>query len=85
MEITTESPLLPWLGRQCGAAGKVGQKRTALDLVLWSDELGGLVEPTQKERKERSNWSKSSGEGHARAHAHKFPKLVQRLRVSQSC
>ena len=61
MEITIESPLLPWLVRQCDVAGKVVQKRTAPDLVLWRDEPGGLLEPAQKERKERSNWSKSSG------------------------
>ena len=39
-EITTESPLLPWLVRQCDVAGEVGQKRTAPDLVLRSDEPG---------------------------------------------
>ena len=39
-------------------------QRTAPDLVLWSDEPGGLLEPAQEERKECSNWSKSSGEGH---------------------
>ena len=63
MEITTESPLLPSLVRQYDVAGEVGQKRTAPDLVLWRDELGGLLEPAQEERKECSNWSKSSGEG----------------------
>ena len=47
VEITTESPLLPWLVRRCGVAGE------AHDLVLWSDELGGLLEPAQEERKER--------------------------------
>ena len=54
----------------------------------WSDngdEHGGLLEPAQEERKQCSNWSKSSGEGHARAHVHEFPKLVQLLRASQSC
>ena len=39
-------------------------QRTAPDLVLWSDEPGGLLEPAQEEskrqRKERPNWSKSS-------------------------
>ena len=80
LEITTESPLLPWLVRQCDVAGEVGQKRTAPDLVLWSDELGGLLEPAQEERKECSNWSKSSGEGHARALTH----VVRLLRASQS-
>ena len=84
MEITTESPLLPWLVIQCDAAGEVGQKRTAPDLVLWSDELGGLLEPAQEERKECSNWSKSSGEGHARVLTHEFAKLVRLLRASQS-
>ena len=34
VEITTESPLLPWLVRHCDVAGEVGQKRTAPDLVL---------------------------------------------------
>ena len=48
MEITTESPLLPWLVRQCDVVGEVGQKRTAPDLVLWGDEHGGLLEPAQK-------------------------------------
>ena len=85
MESTTESPLLPWSVRQCDVAGKVGQKRTAPDLVLWSDEPGGVLEPAQKERKKHSNWSKPSGEGPARAHVHEFPKLVQLLRASQSC
>ena len=69
-------------------------QRIAPDLVLWSDEPGGLLEPGQEEskargknassggeesqRKERPNWSKSSGEGHARAHGHEFPQLVLR-------
>ena len=65
MEITTESPLLPWLVRQCDVAGEDRQKRTAPDLVLWSEEPGGLLEPAQEERKERSNRSKSRGEGRA--------------------
>ena len=42
MEITAESPLLPWLVRQYDVAGG---KRTAPDLVLWSDTLVGLLEP----------------------------------------
>ena len=63
MEITTESPLLPWLVRQC-------------------DEPGGLLELSQEEqRNERCSWSKSCGEGHARAYAHEFPKLVRLLRA----
>ena len=85
MEITTESPLLPWLVRQCDVAGEVGQKRTAHELVLWSDEPGGLLEPALEERKDCSNWSESSGESHARAHVHEFPKLLRLLRASQSC
>ena len=55
MEITTESPRLPWLVRQCDVAGEVRQKRTAPDLVLWSDEPGGLLEPAQEGGKERSH------------------------------
>ena len=82
MEITTESPLLTWLVRQCDVAGEVRQMRTAPDLVLWRDEAGGLLEPALQEKKERS---KCSREGHARAHAHEFPKLVQLPRASQSC
>ena len=54
-EITTESPLLPWLVRRCDVAGEVGQKRTAPDLVFWSDESGGLLEQAQEERKECFN------------------------------
>ena len=44
-----------------------------------SNEIGGLLEPAQEERKakKRPKWSESSGEGHARAHSHKFEKLVQ--------
>ena len=82
MEITTESPLLPWLVRQCDVASEVRQMRTVPDSVLWRDEAGGLLEPGQQERKERST---SSREGHARGHAHEFPKLVQLPRASQSC
>ena len=39
-------------------------QRTALELVLWSDEPGGLLEPAREEsqRKERPNWSKFGGE-----------------------
>ena len=58
-------------------------QRTAPDLVLRSDELGGLLEPAHEERKARGNsGSKSSGESYARAHAHEFPQLVQPLRAS---
>ena len=62
------------------------EQRSAPDLVLWSDELGGLFEPIQEEsqRKERPKWSESSGEGHARAHTHKLQKLVQLFRASHS-
>ena len=64
-------------------------QRTAPDLVLWSDELGGLLEPAQEgkecQRKERPNWSKSGREGYARAPAHEFPRLVQLLRARWSC
>ena len=86
MEITTESPLLPWLVRQCDVVGEVGQKRTAPDLVLWGDEHGGLLEPAQKgeERAFQLVPSKSSGEGHARAHA-RVSELPQLLRASQRC
>ena len=64
-------------------------QRTAPDLVLWSDEPGGLLEPAQEERKpeerkERPNWSKSRKESCARANAHEFPQLVQPLRASKS-
>ena len=41
-------------------------QQTAPDLVLWSDEPGGLLEPAQEERKARGKsvpmWSKSGGE-----------------------
>ena len=64
-------------------------QRTAPDLVLWSDEPGGLLEPAQEERerqrKQRLNRSKSGRESYARAHAHEFPQLVQLLRASWSC
>ena len=51
-------------------------QRATPDLVLLSDEPGGLLEPVQEEesqRKERPNWSKSGRESNARAHAHEFP------------
>ena len=60
-------------------------QRTAPDLVLWSDELGGSLEPAQEERKARGKnvpiWSKSGRERYARAYAHEFPQLVQLLRA----
>ena len=43
-------------------------QRTAPDLVLWSDESGGLLEPAWEEKKPEaraSRWSESRGEGHA--------------------
>ena len=58
-------------------------QRRAPDLVLWSDEPGGSLEPAGG--KSVPIGPNSSGEGHARAHAHEFPQLVQLLRASQSC
>ena len=55
-------------------------------LVLWSDEPCGVLEPAQEEseaRGKRSHRSERSGESHARALTHKFPKLVQLLRASK--
>ena len=53
-------------------------QRSTLDLVLWSDEPGGVLEPAQEERtrqrQERCHRSECSGEGHARGHPHEFPK-----------
>ena len=61
-------------------------QRSTPDLVLCSDELGGVLEPAQedtKARQERSHRPECSGEGHARAHPHEFPKPVQPLRVER--
>ena len=64
-------------------------QRSAPDLVLWSDEPGGLLEPAQEERKARGK-SVPIGPNPAEKATHelthgKFQKLVQLLRASQSC
>ena len=83
MEITTESPRLPGLVRQCDMAGEVRQKRTAPDLVLWSDEPSGLLEPAQEEGKERSHLVHVQRRRPRTSSHTNFPK--QLLRASQSC
>ena len=51
-------------------------QRSTPELVLWSDEPGGVLEPAQGEtgsqRQERSHRSECSGEGHARASPSSF-------------
>ena len=62
-------------------------KQAAPDLVLWSDEPGGLLEPAQEERKANGKSvpigpNPAEKATHELTHTHKLQKLVQLLRAS---